>query len=192
LPTCASLFNGYVVYELPYGHGRRFGNDVNGFVNALAGGWRISSALPFHSGFAQTIFASSDTSGTGGFSTRAECVPGVSPHVPMVFKPANNGVSSLNPAAVITPAAGTFGNCAVGAFDVPGYKSADLSLAKDSSLTERQSLEFRVDMVNFTNTPIFDLGQEYSGQHTAGASNYGEIFTSQGARNIHFALKYRF
>jgi hypothetical protein len=47
-------------------------------------------------------------------------------------------------------------------------------------------------MVNFTNTPIFNLGQEFSGQHTAGASNYGEIFTSQGARTVQFALKYRF
>jgi hypothetical protein len=49
-----------------------------------------------------------------------------------------------------------------------------------------------MDMSNFTNTPIFNFGQEFSGQHTAGASNYGEIFTSQGARNIQFALKYRF
>lgn len=188
----ANLFNGYVVYELPYGHGRRFGNNVNGVVNAVAGGWRISSSFIFHSGFAQTIFASGDTSGTGGFSTRADCVPGVPAHVPMVFNPANNGVSFLNPAAVTTPAAGTFGNCGVGAFDGPGLKTANISLAKNFSITERQSLEFRADMVNFTNTPIFNFGQEFSGQHTAGASNYGEIFTSQGARNIQFALKYRF
>jgi hypothetical protein len=188
----ASLFNGYVVYELPYGHGRRFGNDVNGVVNAIAGGWRISSSFIFHSGFAQTIFASSDTSGTGGFSTRADCVPGVPARVPMVFNPTNQGVSFLNPAAVTTPAAGTYGNCGVGAFDGPGLKTGNLSLAKNFAITERQSLEFRVDMTNFTNTPIFNFGQEYSGQHTAGASNYGEIFTSQGARDIQFALKYRF
>jgi Carboxypeptidase regulatory-like domain len=188
----AQLFNGYVVYELPYGHGRRFGNNVNGVVNAVAGGWRISSSFIFHSGFAQTIFASSDTSGTGGFSTRADCVAGVPAHVPMVFNPANNGVSFLNPAAVTTPATGTFGNCGVGAFDGPGLKTGNLSLSKDFSITERQSLEFRADMVNFTNTPIFNLGQEFSGQHTAGASNYGEIFTSQGARTVQFALKYRF
>jgi hypothetical protein len=49
-----------------------------------------------------------------------------------------------------------------------------------------------MDMSNFTNTPIFNFGQEFSGQHTAGASNYGEIFTSQGARSIQFALKYSF
>jgi Carboxypeptidase regulatory-like domain/TonB dependent receptor len=188
----ANLFNGYVVYELPYGHGRRFGNDVNGVVNAIAGGWRISSSFIFHSGFAQTIFASSDTSGTGGFSTRADCVPGVPAHVPMVFNPANQGVSFLNPAAVTTPAPGTYGDCSVGAFDGPGLKTGNLSLAKNFAFTERQSLEFRVDMTNFTNTPIFNFGQEFSGQHTAGASNYGEIFTSQGARNIQFALKYRF
>src|SRR6202041_3258054 len=186
------LFNGYVVYEIPYGHGRRFGSDVNGFVNAVAGGWRVSSGFIFHTGFAQTIFASSDTSGTGGFSTRADCVPGEPARVPMVFNPANDGVSFLNPAAVTTPAAGTFGNCPVGAFDGPNYKSADLSVAKEFSITERQSFEFRMDMSNFTNTPIFNFGQEFSGQHTAGASNYGEIFTSQGARSIQFALKYRF
>jgi hypothetical protein len=188
----ASIFNGYVVYELPFGHGRQFGNDSNGIVNAIAGGWRVSSSFIFHTGFAQTIFASSDTSGTGGFSTRADCVAGVPAHVPMVFNPLNNGVSFLNPAAVTTPAAGTFGNCGVGAFDGPGYKSADISLSKSFSITERQALEFRMDMTNFTNTPIFNFGQEFSGQHTAGASNYGEIFTSQGARQIQFGLKYRF
>jgi Carboxypeptidase regulatory-like domain/TonB dependent receptor len=188
----ASLFNGYVVYELPFGRGKQFGSDVSGLVNTVVGGWRLSSSFVFHSGFAQTIFASSDTSGTGGFSTRANCVPGVSSTVPMTFDPSTNGVRFLNPAAVTTPAAGTFGNCPVGAFDGPGYKSADLSLAKSFTITERQSLEFRADAINFTNTPIFNFGQEYSGQHTAGASNYGEIFTSQGARNIQFGLKYRF
>ena len=188
----AQLFNGYVVYELPYGHGRKYGSEVNGVVNAIAGGWRVSSSFIFHSGFAQTIFASSDTSGTGGFSTRADCVAGVPSKIPMTFDPVTHGFTFLNPLAVTTPATGTFGNCPVGAFDGPGLKTANISLAKDFSITERQSLEFRVDMTNFTNTPIFNFGQEYSGQHTAGASNYGEIFTSQGARNIQFALKYRF
>jgi Carboxypeptidase regulatory-like domain/TonB dependent receptor len=188
----AALFNGYVVYELPFGRGKQFGNNVNGAVNQVVGGWRVSSSFVFHSGFAQTVFASSDTSGTQGFSTRPNCVAGAPSRVPMTFDPVTHGVHFLNPNAVTAPAIGTFGNCPVGAFDGPGYKSADVSLAKDFSITERHSLEFRVDAINFTNTPIFNFGQEFSGQHTAGASNYGEIFTSQGARNIQFALKYRF
>jgi hypothetical protein len=186
------LFNGYVVYELPFGRGRQFGNGMNGVVDAVAGGWRLSSGFIFHSGFAQTIFASSDTSGTGGFSTRADCVPGVSSRVPMTFDPVSKGVTFLNPAAVTTPAAGTFGNCQVGAFDGPGYKSADLSIAKDFRIIEGQKIEFRADATNFTNTPIFNFGQEYSGQHTAGAANYGEIFTSQGSRQLQLVLKYTF
>src|SRR5262249_57040885 len=131
-------------------------------------------------------------SGTGGFSTRADCVPGVPARVPMVFNPNDGGVSFLNPDAVATPPQGSFGNCPVGAFDGPNYKAADLSIAKLFSITERQSLEFRMDMSNFTNTPIFNFGQEFSGQHTAGASNYGQIFTSQGARNNQVALEYTF
>jgi len=188
----ASLFNGYVVYELPFGHGRRYASSVGNALNYVIGGWRVSSSFVFHTGFAQTVFASSDTSGTGGFSTRPNCVKGVPSHVPMTFDPATGGVAFLNPAAVTSPAAGTFGNCPVGAFDGPGYKDADLSIAKDFHFTERHSLEFRMDVLNFTNTPNFNFGQEFSGQHTAGASNYGEIFTSQGARQIQFGLKYSF
>jgi hypothetical protein len=186
------LFNGYVVYELPFGRGKTFASGVSGWQNELIGGWRVSSGFIFHTGFAQTIFASSDTSGTGGFSTRANCVAGVPSHVPMTFDPLTGGVHYLNPAAVTNPAAGTFGNCPVGAFDGPGYTTANLSIAKGFNITEAHSLEFRADMVNFTNTPIFNFGQEFSGQHTAGASNYGEIFTSQGSRQIQLALKYRF
>jgi len=185
-------FNGYVVYELPFGHGKQFGSGMNNVVNAVAGGWRVSSGFIFHTGLAQTIFASSDTSGTGGFSTRADCVQGVPATVPMTFDPVTKGVHFLNPAAVTTPAAGTFGNCQVGAFDGPGYKSADLSIAKDFRITETQGIEFRMDATNITNTPIFGFGEEYSGQHTAGAANYGEIFASQGSRQIQLVLKYHF
>ena len=188
----ASLFNGYVVYELPFGHGRQFLGNVNRLADLAIGGWRVSTSFVLHTGFAQTIFASSDTSGTGGFSTRANCIPGVSSTVPMVFDPATQGLTFLNPAAVATPAAGTFGNCAVGSFDGPSYKSADLSIAKVFTITERHKLEFRMDASNIFNTPIFNFGQEYNGQHTAGASNYGQIISSQGERNIQFALKYNF
>jgi len=188
----ASLFNGYVVYQLPFGRGQQFASQANRFVNAVIGGWHLSSSFIFHSGFAQTIFAASDTSGTGGFSTRANCVNNLPNTVPMTFDPATGGVHFLNPAAVSEPTKGTFGNCPVGAFDGPGYKSADLSLGKDFSITERHSLEFRADAVNFTNTPIFSFGQEFSGQHTATNPAYGEIFASQGSRTIRFMLKYHF
>jgi hypothetical protein len=187
-----SLFNGYVVYELPFGRGRQFAGNINRLADLAIGGWRLSTSFVVHTGFAQTIFASSDTSGTGGFSTRANCVPGVNSTIPMQFDPATQQVTFLNPASVTNPAPGTFGNCPVGAFTGPGYNAADLSVAKDFSITERQKLEFRMDTVNIFNHPIFDFGQEYNGQHTAGAANYGQIDATQGSRQIQFALKYIF
>ena len=188
----ASNFNGYVVYELPFGRGKMFGNEMNAIEDGVVGGWRLSSGFVFHTGFAQTIFANADYSGTGGFSERANCVPGVSSRVHGTFDPSSLGVHFLNPAAVTNPTTGTFGDCPVGAFDGPGYYSADLGLAKEFRLFENHSLEFRMDATNIANHPIFNFGQEYSGQHTAGASNYGEIFTSQGSRQIQLALRYRF
>jgi len=193
----ASLFNGYVVYDLPFGHGRHFGNDVPKAIDAIAGGWRISSGFNFHTGFAQTVFAATDTSQTGGFSTRPDCVPGVPQTLPFAPDPISVQQGTprfnfLNPAAVTAPAKGTFGNCPVGAFRGPGYKSVDMSLGKSFSMTERQSLEFRVDASNVFNTPIFNFGDEFGGQHTQGAANFGQITSSQGARNMQLGLKYRF
>ena len=193
----ASLFNGYVVYDLPFGHGRHFGSDVNKAIDAVAGGWRISSGFNFHTGFAQTIFAAQDLSGTGGFSTRPNCVPGVPQTLPFAPDPASVAAGTprfnfLNPAAVTQPGPGTFGNCPVGAFRGPGYKSVDMGLGKSFSLTERQSLEFRIDAVNVFNTPIFNFGDEFGGQHTQGAANFGQISSSQGARNMQLGLKFRF
>jgi hypothetical protein len=193
------LFNGYVVYELPFGHGKRYANNLGRAADLAIGGWRVSSSFVFHTGFAQTIFSGVSTYGdtvpglfTGSFSTRANCTQGVPARAPMTFDPVNKGVHFLNPAAVTNPGRGTFGTCAVGVFDGPGYKSADLSIAKGFTITERHSLEFRADMTNFTNTPIFGFGGEFNGQHTAGSPIYGEIFNSQGARQIQLALKYRF
>jgi hypothetical protein len=193
----ASLFNGYVVYNLPFGHGQHFGNDVPKAVDAIAGGWRISSDFAFHTGFAQTIFASQDLSGTGGFSTRANCVPGVSRRIPFALDPASVAAGTprfdfLNPASVTQPGPGTFGNCPVGAFRGPGYKSIDLGLAKMFSITEKQNVEFRIEAVNVFNMPIFNFGDEFGGQHTQGAVNFGQISNSQGARNMQLGLKYRF
>jgi Carboxypeptidase regulatory-like domain/TonB dependent receptor len=186
------LFNGYVVYELPFGRGKQFGANASRALDAAIGGWRVSSSFVFHTGLAQTIVAPDTFSFAGSFFGRADCIPGVASRAPFTFDPVTRGVHFLNPAAVANHQPGKFGNCAVGVFDGPGLTTADLSIGKQFTITERHALEFRADMTNFTNTPIFGFGEEFSGQHTATASNYGEIFQSQGARQIQLVLKYRF
>jgi hypothetical protein len=39
------------ILELPFGKGRRFGSDADGFLNALVGGWQIQGVYTYQSGF---------------------------------------------------------------------------------------------------------------------------------------------
>lgn len=43
------------ILELPFGHGRKFGNDWNGLVNAIAGGWNVSAIWQWQTGRPLTI-----------------------------------------------------------------------------------------------------------------------------------------
>ncbi len=69
------IFTGYVSYDLPFGHGRAFGKNINRFADAFVGGWQVNSVMSFHTGFPLTINnATTDPSGTGARSSRANCI----------------------------------------------------------------------------------------------------------------------
>ena len=54
-----------IVYDLPYGHGRKYGNDSNMFTNALLGGWQLTTVNTMTSGLPINLnYSSSTTSGT--------------------------------------------------------------------------------------------------------------------------------
>lgn len=171
-----------VIYELPFGHNRRFGKNMNSVLNAVVGEWQLSGIYSLHGGFPLTIRAN-DTTGTGSRGGRANClVPGT------VFGTQNSPVGGYqwyDPTAYATPT-GTFGNCGNGTIRGPGLNTLDMSLVKRFSFTERQSLELRGEAINFTNTPILNAPT-----HTVGATN-GLINSSQGARNVQLGLKYNF
>src|SRR5581483_4308900 len=58
------LFNGSFVYDLPVGKGRRF-IDHGGIVDAVIGGWQISSTFQFHTGLPFTpVMGTADLSGS--------------------------------------------------------------------------------------------------------------------------------
>jgi hypothetical protein len=66
----------------------------------------------------------------------------------------------------------------------------DFGLSKRFFVTEHQSLEFRAEAINAFNSPIFVVQGYVVDIH--GGSNEGVVNTSQGARNLQFALKYTF
>jgi hypothetical protein len=106
------------------------------------------------------------------------------------------------------PGTGKLGTCGISTERGPGLKQIDMSLSKQFRISERQSLEFRFDAINTFNTPVFTVAgyatDVIPGDWNANVSRYGTdinytksvnagvVNTSQGARNLQFALKYRF
>jgi Carboxypeptidase regulatory-like domain len=173
---------GNVIYELPFGHNRRFGKNMNPILNAVVGEWQVSGIYSVHGGFPLTIRAA-DSTGTGSRGARANCVaPG---HVFGRQNSPSGGYQWFDPTAY-SAQTGTFGTCGVGTIRGPGLNTLDLSLVKRFSITERQNLEVRGESINFTNTPILNAPARTVG------STLGLINSSQGARNVQLGLKYNF
>jgi len=179
----AHVLSSYAIYELPVGRNKRWGRNLNPFINAAIGDWQLGATVQFHGGFPLTIYAD-DASGTNSRGPRANCI--APPHV-FGRKPSPlGGFQWFDPASYRSAAPGTFGTCGVGTVRGPGLGTSDLSIQKEFRLGESKRLEFRTEFFNVTNTPILKAP-------IIGLSPYlGLINSSQGERNIQFALKFYF
>jgi hypothetical protein len=68
-PTTSNIPNAFIVsavWELPYGRGRHFGNQVNPFVNAVLGGWDVDGIVNMQSGLPFTVTAPNNTAWSPG------------------------------------------------------------------------------------------------------------------------------
>jgi hypothetical protein len=177
------VLTGYATYDIPVGRGRTFGNNMNKFADAVVGGWQVNGIVSLHTGFPLTISAG-DASGTNSRGPRADCLAPAT-----IFGQQNSplgGYQWFDPAAFGPEIPGNFGTCGVGTVRGPGLATLDLSVDKFFNITERQSLEFRAESINFTNTPILNA------PNTGVGSTLGLLQSAQGARQIQFALKYHF
>jgi len=115
----------------------------------LLNGWQLSSLWSFHTGQPFTVYSSSDTTGTGEGSQRANLIG--DPYAGISHAFSKDGVTWLNPVAFVDPATGTLGTSGRNAFYGPGYGSVDFSVIKNTKLTERIGTQFRIEMFNLFN-----------------------------------------
>jgi hypothetical protein len=186
-------FTGYVIYDLPFGRGKQFGTNMNRVADAVVGGWKLNVIPTFRGGFPLTLSSNDDHSGTNSFQNRPNCI--APPHV-LHKQPIGNGLYGyrwFDPASYQEPSAGYFGNCSVSSVYGPGEQNIDASLAKIFSITDHQNVEFRAEFINAFNHTILDAPSN-GGIDIANpdGGTIGQIDTSEGARNIQFALKYNF
>jgi hypothetical protein len=188
-----NVLSAYAVYELPFGHGKRWGSTSSGVVNAVAGGWSINPILSIHSGFPVALydfnFATGDSAGTGSRGLRPDCGGGAGRTFgrKKYFDPSSGEFAGYQwfDNTPYTDPANVFGTCpAQGPVIGPGYFDADLSLQKNFQITENVRLQFRGDFLN-----AFNHVNLYTPNSSCCGGTMGVTSTSSSPRNIQFALK---
>jgi hypothetical protein len=171
------VLSAYALYELPFGHGKAYGNNLNPVINTVAGGWSLNPIVSWHTGFPLALYGT-DESGTGSQGPRPNC-NGL-PSYPKTTS--SSGLLWYNPNFLSNPLPGTFGDCpAQGPVIGPGYSDVDLGLQKNFPFGETRRLQFRSDFLNIFNHPNF-----------AKPGGNGLITATQDSREIQFALKFYF
>ena len=195
------------VYQLPFGHGRRFGSNSNWLADEALGGWKLTGTALAYSGLPVTITGPNTTS-VNNKTARANHYR----HLKIV----NRGVSKwfgtdntvYHPVATPTgtingcstdqaqsygcaygPTIGEqFGNAAVGTERAPGYEQIDLAAGKSFALYHEQTLEFRADFFN-----AFNIASYKNPDNGITDSNFGQISDVRSPqRQIQFSLHYAF
>ena len=91
----------------------------------------------------------------------------------------------FNTAAFATAPAFVIGTASRDPLRGPAYRNLDLSLVKHTHITERTDLEFRAEMFDVTNTPVF---AQPNGSF--GNAAFGSITsTTNDPRVVQFALR---
>jgi hypothetical protein len=162
------VIKGYVSYDLPFGHGHSWLGSSGGFVDALVGGWNISSIVLYASGKPLSFYSSNyygwanwagtyvnyDLTGYHGSQfNRGSYVPPDSANP----NPAGNRYFPVTVAA--DPTYGQLGNgpARIGELRGFGMTNEDISLSKRFIFgpSERFRLAFRADFYNIFNRHQF-------------------------------------
>lgn len=180
---------GYAVYELPFGRGRRFGKDINPVLDRIIGGFEMSAILGYSSGRPFTVYSGVNTFNSVVQST-ANCT-GCTPEMgELILEGGQNfWFSAAQRAMFSIPDAGRQGNTPRNFFNEPKQYQFDMTFGKKVRIKESSSLEFRADVQNILNHPAFALPTA-----TFTSTIFGRIRDSvnNGPRRIQIALKLNF
>jgi len=167
-------------YQLPFGKGRSWLSNAAGVTGKLVEGWQVHGIASFNTGNTFSVTVSGDRANVGGFP----------------FQRANRSCDGNLPRGdrtflryfdtscfTVTPL-GTFGNAGRNVVEIPGLNNWDLSLFKDTQLTESFKLQFRAEFYNAFNHTQF--GQPDLGVQSA---FFGQISSARAAREVQFGLK---
>ena len=170
------------VYELPVGPGKRLhpGNRVLGFI---IGNWQANGIATFRSGIPFTLRVPGDLANTGGHN-----------YLRPNYLGGNVTLSNptwqewFNTAAFAVPAPFTYGNLGRNVMRADGVGNFDLSFFRDFRIREGTKLQFRAEMFNAFNTPVYGTPDR-----NILSGTFGQVTSiANTPRQIQMALKFLF
>ena len=211
-----SVFIFTEVYQLPFGHGKKWGADASRIQNIFIGGWSLNSTTNWSSGlpFSYGISSCSPEIGNG------PCFPNVLSSIQQGKRSgdpnsgnywfATTGGVSLQPASGAngTPgnvcnggaqlAAGSWGQPGCDAFGSagrntargPGFFNIDLGVFKDFTITERTAAQFQFQAFNVLNHR--NLGLPNNTVDSSSGGSISDIAYGSVMRRLQFGLKLTF
>jgi hypothetical protein len=184
------IFNSTIVYRTP-----KIGAA---WANAVLSDWVLTGIYHATSAFWLTATLSTDIALTGATVERPVQVLAN----PLCPNPGPAPSCWINPAAFVNPAPGTLAGTGKNNIPGPAFWNFDLAVAKEFRVREHQTVEFRAEAFNLTNsfragvpyTPgAAGLGAGGSGVGTTfGTSTFGQITTALDPRIMQLALRYIF
>jgi hypothetical protein len=202
-------FTASVLYNLPFGKGKRYGNDWSGATNAMLGNWQLNVIERATSGFPLFVVDSGDGSGVffsynGNTLQRPNEVGDPNKAGTVAANPSCNPPSRIhtlqnwfNPCAFAQAPGGELGTAPRAPVYGPRFVNTDFSVMKDFPLSFREgmNLQFRAEFFNLFNHPQFYL-QGFGGtgeQDINTSSSFGVVNgTVNNPRLAQFALQLRF
>ncbi|HWB98195.1 MAG TPA: carboxypeptidase-like regulatory domain-containing protein [Bryobacteraceae bacterium] len=174
------VFTAAYYYELPFGPGKRFAN-VKGAAGKLIGGWNIAGITSLRTG--QPFSVTFSPSLPGWIGSRADVV-----NVGALPRGERSISRWFDPSGYVVPAPYTYGNSARNLLFGPGQVVFDVSVLKDTSITERVKVQFRAEFFNMPNHANF----QNPAANISSPSNVGKITGADDPRQIQFGLKLLF
>jgi hypothetical protein len=179
-------FTASVIYDLPFGKGKKYGSGMNGAANMIVGGWELTVIEKANSGFPIFVVDSANNSGVN-FSNNGNSL--IRPN--QTCSP-NSGTQTLaaffKTSCFSAPLPGELGNANRTPVSGPNFINTDFSVIKNFPIREAFKLQFRSEFFN-----LFNHAQFGQPGNDVAAGNFGAISSTVGnPRVVQFALKAAF
>jgi len=172
------LFAASAIYELPFGRGKTFGNDVPRTVDYVIGGWQWGNVIVLASGTPMDI-QGAPNSPNGRPDYHGGCHTDVNWHIWISCAPTS-----------FTAPAGLVGDLGRNYFPGPGTHTWDTVLQKSFNITERVNTQLRAQVYNLLNTPQFQTPDGNYGNGDFGQLNSVRLAPTN--RELELAIRVSF